>query len=53
MIKKIGLESRIDIAKIAGCPVHLFLFVKVQENWMNNPENFQDFNLKKIPKEKK
>jgi len=34
MIKKIGQESRQDISKIANAKVHLFLFVKVKENWV-------------------
>lgn len=36
MIKKIGQESRQDISKIADSKVHLFLFVKVKENWIKN-----------------
>lgn len=36
MIKKIGQESRQDIARVANSKVHLFLFVKVKENWIKN-----------------
>src|SRR5258708_29644265 len=32
-IKSIGAEARKEIAEIVGVPVHLFLFVKVRENW--------------------
>jgi GTP-binding protein Era len=35
MIKKLGQDSRLDIAEIAGTKVHLFLFVKVKVN--NSP----------------
>lgn len=33
MIKKIGQISRINIKEVLGMEVHLFLFVKVRENW--------------------
>jgi GTP-binding protein Era len=36
-IKSIGAESRKEIAEIVGVPVHLFLFVKVRENWGDDP----------------
>lgn len=49
MIKKIGQESRLDIAEIAGAKVHLFLFVKVKEDWMRNIENFEKLDIEKIP----
>ena len=37
-IKAIGAESRKEIAEIVGMPVHLFLFVKVRENWGDDPD---------------
>ena len=36
-IKSIGADSRKEIAEIVGVPVHLFLFVKVRENWGDDP----------------
>jgi len=39
MIKEIGELARKDIAEVLGCKVHLFLFVKVKEDWMNEAEN--------------
>ena len=33
MIKQIGQKSRMDIKKYLGIEAHLFLFVKVRENW--------------------
>lgn len=49
MIKKIGQDSRVDIAEIAGAKVHLFLFVKVKEDWMRNIENFEKLDIDKLP----
>ena len=37
-IKAIGQAARKDIAEAIGQPVHLFLFVKVRENWASDPE---------------
>ncbi|MFK7840447.1 MAG: GTPase Era [Bdellovibrionales bacterium] len=39
-IKKIGQAARIELEEMMGCKVHLKLFVKVKENWPDNPENF-------------
>ena len=50
MIKEIGLEARNDIAAIAGSKVHLFLFVKVQKNWMNSVKNYESIDVEKLPK---
>ncbi|MBM3579446.1 MAG: GTPase Era, partial [Alphaproteobacteria bacterium] len=35
MIKQVGEEARKDLTQIVGNKVHLFLFVKVKEGWMN------------------
>jgi GTP-binding protein Era len=40
-IKAISMAARKDIAAIAEQPVHLFLFVKVRENWADDPERYQ------------
>jgi GTP-binding protein Era len=45
MIKEIGSAARIEIAEIAGNPVHLFLFVKVREAWGDDPERFREMGL--------
>jgi len=50
MIKEIGQEARIDIAEIAGTKIHLFLFAKVQKNWMNDSENYERLDVEKLPK---
>lgn len=36
-LKKIGSEARVDIEEMLGRKVFLELFVKVQENWRENP----------------
>jgi GTP-binding protein Era len=40
MIKQIGEESRKDIGEILGTKVHLFLFVRVEEDWINKKESY-------------
>ena len=49
-IKSIGAEARKEIAEIAGVPVHLFLFVKVRENWGDDPDRYREMGLE-FPKE--
>jgi GTP-binding protein Era len=40
-IKAISMAARQDIADAVGRPVHLFLFVKVRENWSDDPERYR------------
>jgi GTP-binding protein Era len=49
-IKSIGAEARKEIAEITGQPVHLFLFVKVRENWGDDPDRYREMGLE-FPKE--
>ena len=49
-IKAIGADARKDIAEIVGQPVHLFLFVKVRENWSDDPDRYREMGLE-FPKE--
>jgi GTPase len=49
-IKAIGTAARKDIAEAAGHKVHLFLFVKVRENWPDDPERYRNMGLE-FPKE--
>ncbi len=44
-IKAIGSAARTEIAEIAETKVHLFLFVKVRENWENDPERYREMGL--------
>ena len=49
-IKAIGADARREIAVALERPVHLFLFVKIRENWGNDPERFREMGLE-FPKE--
>lgn len=49
-IKSIGAQARKEIAEIMEVPVHLFLFVKVRENWGDDPDRYREMGLE-FPKE--
>ncbi|MER2607043.1 MAG: GTPase Era [Siculibacillus sp.] len=49
-IKAVSMAARKEIAEIAERPVHLFLFVKVRENWSDDPERYRQMGLE-LPKE--
>jgi GTPase len=40
-IKSISMAARKEIAEIAERPVHLFVFVKVREDWADDPERYR------------
>ena len=44
-IRAIGQASRMEIAGILEQKVHLFLFVKVRENWGDDPERYREMGL--------
>ncbi len=44
-IKAIGQAARKEISEIAEAPVHLFIFVKVRENWSDDPERYREMGL--------
>jgi GTPase len=44
-IKKVGAESRADLEAIFERRVHLFLFVKVRDNWVDDPERYRAMGL--------
>ena len=44
-IRSIGQAAREEIAEAAECPVHLFIFVKVRENWADDPERYREMGL--------
>jgi GTPase len=44
-IKQISMEARREIAEGVDAPVHLFLFVKVRENWADDPERYREMGL--------
>lgn len=45
MIKKIGAAARQELEEILDRRVHLFLFVKVREAWVDDPERYRDLGL--------
>jgi GTP-binding protein Era len=49
-IKKISSQSRADLSRILEHDVHLFLFVKVRENWGSDPERYREMGLE-FPKD--
>jgi GTP-binding protein Era len=44
-IKAIGSAARKEIVEAAEQNVHLFLFVKVRENWADDPERYREMGL--------
>jgi GTP-binding protein Era len=44
-IKAIGQSARRDIGEAAEKPVHLFLHVKVRENWGDDPARYREMGL--------
>jgi GTP-binding protein Era len=49
-IKGISMAARKEIAEAAEKPIHLFLFVKVRENWKDDPERYREMGID-FPKE--
>ncbi|QIB35899.1 GTPase Era [Ancylobacter pratisalsi] len=50
-IKAISTAARLELAEIVEAPVHLFLFVKVRENWADDPERYREMGLDFPPTE--
>jgi GTPase len=44
-VKAIGQAARREISEVAEAPVHLFIFVKVRENWSDDPERYREMGL--------
>jgi GTP-binding protein Era len=49
-IKAISMAARKEIAEAVDAKVHLFLFVKVRENWSDDPERYREMGLE-FPRE--
>jgi GTPase len=49
-IKQISMEARQELAELLAHKVDLFLFVKVRDNWGNDPERYREIGLE-FPKE--
>jgi GTP-binding protein Era len=45
MAKTLGQLARADMEQAFGRRVHLFLFVKVRENWAEDPERLRMMGL--------
>ena len=45
MIKKIGELSRKELTQLLGKKVNLFLFVKIKENWGDDPQQYTPWGL--------
>lgn len=45
MIKRIGQAARKEIEELLEERIHLFLFVKVRENWGDDPARYEDWGL--------
>ncbi|GHU01157.1 GTPase Era [Alphaproteobacteria bacterium] len=45
LIKKIGTAARVELTEALGRPIHLFLFVKVREGWLDDPARFRAMGL--------
>ena len=45
MIKKIGQSARLELEALLEERIHLFLYVKVRENWVDEPMHYSDWNL--------
>ncbi len=45
MIKMLGKAARLEIEQILERSVHLFLFVKVREKWMDDPDRYKIWGL--------
>ena len=48
-IKQVSMDSRRELTEILERPVHLFLFVKVRQNWQDDPERYREMGLE-LPK---
>ncbi|MCF6326745.1 MAG: GTPase Era [Devosiaceae bacterium] len=44
-IKAVGSEARKDLMEMFDTKVHLFLFVKVRENWADDPSRYREMGL--------
>jgi GTP-binding protein Era len=45
VIKQVSMEARREIEEQLGARAHLFLFVKVRENWGEDPERYREMGL--------
>jgi GTP-binding protein Era len=48
-IKELGSSARAEMERLFGHKVHLFLHVKVRENWADDPAHYREIGLE-VPK---
>ena len=48
-IKELGSSARAEMEQLFGHRVHLFLHVKVRENWADDPAHYREMGLE-VPK---
>ena len=46
-IKELGSSARAEMEALFGHKVHLFLFVKVRENWADDPAHYREMGLER------
>jgi GTP-binding protein Era len=44
-VKQISMEARRELSEIIEKPVHLFVHVKVREDWQSDPERYREIGL--------
>ncbi len=44
-IKAVREAAQVDLVESLGCPVHLFLFVKVRPGWLDDPARYREWGL--------
>ncbi|MFQ5970849.1 MAG: GTPase Era [Alphaproteobacteria bacterium] len=45
-IRSIREQAQAELAELLGCPVHLFVHVKVRERWIDDPARYRDWGLR-------
>ena len=45
LIKSVGSAARLELEEALGCRVHLFVYVKVREGWLDEPERYREIGL--------
>ncbi len=45
-IKRIRSEAQDELSELLERPVHLFIHVKVRENWVNDPGRYREWGLR-------
>jgi GTP-binding protein Era len=49
LIKEIGSLARHELSQMIGSDVHLYLFIKVKKDWMQDVESYESLDLNRLP----